>query len=67
MMARKYTEAKKRSNNKYESTKLDHIHLRLPKGKKAMLQDHAGSRGESVNGFVSRAIDEAIERDNRTD
>lgn len=28
------------------------------------IKSHAESKGESVNGFVNRAIDEAMERDN---
>lgn len=44
--------------------KLDEIKLRLPKGEKEKIRAHAESRGESVNGFITRAIAEAIERDN---
>lgn len=32
-------------------------------GKKDMIKTHAGTRSESINGFINRAIDEAIERD----
>ena len=32
-------------------------------GKKNTLQAHAADRGESLNGFVNRAIDEAVTRD----
>ena len=63
-MTRKITEAKRRADAKYNREKLDHVHLRLPKGKRAIIQDHAGSRGESVNGFICRAIDQTIENDN---
>ena len=34
------------------------------KGRKADLQAHAATRDESLNGFVNRAIDETVERDN---
>lgn len=64
-MPGKVSAAQLRATAKYEKAKLDHIHLRLQKGKKQIIQDHAAARGESVNGFVSRAIDEAMERDNR--
>ena len=33
-------------------------------GRKAELQAHAERRGESLNGFIVRAVDETIERDN---
>ena len=44
--------------------KLDEIKIRLPKGEKEKIRAYAESRGESVNGFIARAIAEAIERDN---
>ena len=49
--------------NNYISRTYDRVNLTLPKGKKESLQSHAAARGESLNGFVNRAIDEAIERD----
>ena len=39
------------------------VNLTMPKGKKEIVQAHAESKGESVNAFINRAIDEAIERD----
>lgn len=33
----------------------------MPKGKKDKIKAHADSKGESVNAFINRAIDEAIE------
>lgn len=56
------SEAQKRANNKYLET-LDEIKTRVPKGRKAEIQAHAEKQGESLNGFVVRAIDETIERD----
>lgn len=49
--------------NRWISEKLDRINLTMPKGKKATVQAHAEARGESLNGFINRAIDETIERD----
>ena len=37
--------------------------FRSPKGRKEIVQTHAEARGESVNGFINRAISEAMERD----
>lgn len=42
----------------------DRINLTTPKGKKEVIKAHAESNGESLNGFINRAIDETIERDN---
>ena len=50
--------------NKWIAEKCDRVNLVLPKGKKDEIKAHAESNGESLNGFVNRAIDEAVERDN---
>lgn len=51
------------SKNKYNAKAYDRINLTVPKGKKEIIQAHAETTGESVNGFINRAVDEAIERD----
>ena len=51
------------SVNKYIRENYDRMETLLPKGRKADLQLHAAERGESLNGFVNRAIDETVERD----
>ena len=61
------TEAQRKAIEKYNREKLDHLHIRLPKGKKDIISKHAATRGESVNAFVNRAIDQAIESDNRAE
>lgn len=55
--------ASTKAQNKYISKAYDRINLTMPKGKKDTVQTHAAQRGESVNSFINRAIDEAIERD----
>ena len=35
------------------------------KGRKAQIKNHAEERGETLNSFINRAIDETIERDNK--
>ena len=42
----------------------DEIKVRMEKGQKNTIKAHAEARGESVNGFVNRAIAETMERDN---
>ena len=56
--------ASTKAQNKYIAKTYDRVNLTLSKGKKADLQNHARNNGESVNGFINRAIDETIERDN---
>lgn len=57
------SEARKRATNKYLQEKVDEIKVRVPKGQKEAVQTHAAACGESVNGFIGRAIKEAIARD----
>lgn len=52
------------AKNKWNRANYDRIELIVPKGKKEEIKTHAAAWGESVNGFVNRAIDEAVERDN---
>lgn len=60
---RKYTEARKESNIKWDRQNLDRLSIALPKGSRDRIKAHAESQGESVNRFIARAVDEAIERD----
>ena len=62
--SRKYTEAQKQSARKWDAANLDRISIAVPKGQKDTIKAHAEARGESVNGFVNRAIAETMERDN---
>lgn len=56
-------DAKQRAKDKYLREKVDTILVRVPKGKKAVIQDFAAAHGESVNGFINRAVDEAMAHD----
>ena len=60
----KYTEAQKKSAKKWDAANLDRVSIAMPKGQKDTIKAHAEARGESVNGFINRAIDETMERDN---
>ncbi len=59
----KRTEAMDRAIKKYESEKLDKILLRIPKGSKERIREHAKAQGESTNAFIYRAVNETMERD----
>jgi hypothetical protein len=74
---RPMSEARKKANSKYNASAYDRIEVKLPKGKKDAIKEHAeqfqsevgeiGKAGHtpkgSVTGFISRAIDETMERD----
>ena len=52
-----------RAKNKYNAENYERISLSVPKGDKDKIKAHAESMGESVNGFINRAIENQIERD----
>lgn len=52
-----------KAKNKYNSENYERIPLNVPKGDKDKIKAHAESMGESVNGFINRAIENQIERD----
>ena len=51
------------SVNKYVRANYDRINVTFQKGEKETIKAHAEARGESVNAFINRAIDETMERD----
>ncbi len=58
--------AKTRSeiNNAYAKKAYDDIRLQVPKGQKDIIKAHADARGETIGGFIKRAILAQMERDN---
>ena len=64
LLEKKNSEARIRANNKYNEKAYDRINIAVPKGKKTAIKEHAENKGESLNAFVNRAIDETVERDN---
>lgn len=57
------SESQRKAVAKYNAANYDRIELRIEKGQKQVLKEHAESRGETLNGFVNRAIKETLERD----
>ena len=51
------------SKNKWNAKTYDRINLTVKKGQKEVIQAHAEARGESVNGFINRAIAQTTEQD----
>ena len=49
--------------NRYAAKAYDRINLIVKKGQKQVIQAHAEQNGESVNGFINRAIEETMQRD----
>ena len=63
MAENKNSKARIEANNRYNAKAYDRINIAVPKGQKDIIKAHAESKGESINGFVNRAIDETIQRD----
>ena len=61
------SKAQQRAVSKYMKENYDEIKVRVEKGRKAEIKALLDSRGEgeSVNSFISRAIDTQMEIDNR--
>lgn len=57
--------AKTRSeiNNAYAKKAYDDIRLQVPKGQKEVIKAHADSKGETLGGFIKRAINETMTRE----
>ena len=57
------TEAQKRAQKAYME-KFVRIEVRMTPERRSAVQAHAEAQGESTTGFINRAIDETIARDN---
>ena len=64
-MAENKGSAQTRAKNKYNAKAYDSLRVVVKKGRKDIIRAHAEKQGESLNGFINRAIDEAIERDGK--
>lgn len=54
------SDARKKANKKYIETKCDDITLRVPKGRKEEIKKVAESKGESINSYINRLIEEDL-------
>lgn len=61
------SKAQQKAVSKYMKNNYDEIKIRVSKGRKDEIKAHAESKGESLNGFINRAIDETVQRDNGDD
>lgn len=59
------SKANQRAVAKYVSSHYDEIKVRVDKGERAKIKEHADKFGESTNGFIIRAIKETMERDGK--
>ena len=59
---KKVSAAQRKATDKYLE-KFDEMRVRVPAGQKAVIKAHAEAQGESLNSFMIRAMNEAMERD----
>ena len=57
------SKAQQQAVSKYMKANYDELKIRIPKGNKARIQEHAKAQGESTNAFIYRAVKETIARD----
>lgn len=62
-MAREKTKTNAQIKNDYAKKNYNDIRLQVKKGQKEIIKAHAAKCGESLNGFINRAIKETIDRD----
>ena len=60
----KVSKAQQKAVNKYVKNNYDRINVTFPKGKKEVIMQAAEAAGESVNGYIKKAVDQRMERDN---
>ena len=60
-----HTDARRKASAKYLKESVEDIRIRVPKGQKSIIKDHAEKQGESMNQFVIRSITETIKRDSK--
>ena len=57
------SKAQQKAVGKYMKENYDDIKIRVTKGRKEVYKNHAEDCDESLNKFITRAIEETLERD----
>lgn len=61
---RPYTvNGQKVTHEEYVKSKYEDLRVRVPKGKKEIIQARADAQGESVNAYINKAIDQRMEKE----
>ena len=59
----KVSKAQQKAVNKYVKNNYDRINVTFPKGQKEIITEAATAAGESVNGYIKKAVDQRMERE----
>ena len=57
------SDAQLRANEKYSKANFEYFTVKARKGTRLAIKEFAAARGESLNGFINRAIAETMERE----
>jgi len=57
------SKAQQKAVSKYMKENYDVYQIRMKKGQKDAIKAHAAAHSESVNGFITRAINQTMEQD----
>lgn len=60
----KVSKAQQKAVAKYMKNNYDEIKIRVDKGRRDVIKAAATAAGESVNGYIKKAVDQRMERDN---
>lgn len=61
------SKAATKAKNKYNAKAYDRLNIIVPKGKKQVIEGVAKSQGESINGYVKKAVRGQIKADTGND
>lgn len=59
----KVSKAQQKAVNKYVKNNYDRINVTFPKGQKEIITAAAEAAGESVNGYIKKAVEQRMQRD----
>lgn len=59
----KVSKAQQKAVNKYVKNNYDRINVTFPKGQKEVITATAEAAGESVNGYIKKAVEQRMQRD----
>lgn len=59
----KVSKAQQKAVAKYMKNNYDEIKVRVEKGKREIIKAAATAAGESVNGYIKKAVDQRMERE----
>lgn len=62
----KVSKAQQKAVNKYVKNNYDRINVTFPKGQKDVIQNAADAMGETVNGYIRKAVELRLESNSTT-